>query len=193
MGLDKCVMICTHHCSIILANFIALKILCAVSLSLFPSSGNYWSIYYLCCCSVAKLFPTLCNSMDCSFPGFPVLRNLLEFAQIHVHWVSDAIQPSHSLSPPSPSALNLSQHQSLFQWVDSASVGQSIGASASASVLSMNIQGWFSLRLTSLISLQSKRLSRVFSSTTVWKHQFFGAQPSLWSNSHIYACLLEKL
>ena len=98
MGLDKCVMICTHHCSIILANFIALKILCAVSLSLFPSSGNYWSIYYLCCCSVAKLFPTLCNSMDCSFPGFPVLRNLLEFAQIHVHWVSDAIQPSHLLN-----------------------------------------------------------------------------------------------
>ena len=57
--------------------------------------------------------------MDCSTPGFPVLHYLLEFAQIHVHWVSDAIQPSHSLSSPSPPALNLSQHQGLFQWVGS--------------------------------------------------------------------------
>ena len=65
-----------------------------------------------------------------------------------------------------------------------ASGGQSIGASASASVLPMNIQGWFPLRLTGLISLQSKRLSRVLSNTTVQKHQFYGAQPSLWSNSH---------
>ena len=65
--------------------------------------------------------------------------------------------------------------------------GQSIGASASASVLPMNIQDWFPLGLTSLISLLFKGLSRVFSSTTVWKHQFFGAQPSLWSNSHIHS------
>ena len=64
--------------------------------------------------------------------------------------------------------------------------GQSIGASASASVLPMNIQGWFPLELTALISLLSKGLSRVFSSATVWKYQFFGAQPSLWSNSHIH-------
>ena len=68
--------------------------------------------------------------------------------------------------------------------------GQSIGASASASVLLMTIQGWFPLGWTSLISLLSKGLSRVFSSTTVWKLQFFGAQPSVWSNSHIHTWLL---
>ena len=73
-----------------------------------------------------------------------------------------------------------------------ASGGQSIGASALAPVLPMNIQGWFSLGLTGLISLLSKELSRVFSSTTVWKHQFFSAQLSLWSNFHIHTWLLEK-
>ena len=70
--------------------------------------------------------------------------------------------------------------------------GQNTGASSSASVFLMNIQGWFPLGLTGLISLQSKGLSRVFSSTTVQKHQFFGAQPSLWSNSYIHIWLLEK-
>ena len=72
-----------------------------------------------------------------------------------------------------------------------ASGGLSIGASASASVLSMNIQDWFRLELTSLILL-SKGLSRVFSSTTIWNHQFFDAQPSLWPNCHIHTWLLEK-
>ena len=67
-----------------------------------------------------------------------------------------------------------------------ASSGQSIAASALASVLPMNIQGWFPLVLTSLISLLSKGLSRVFSSTTVWKHLFFSTQLSLWSNPHIH-------
>ena len=74
-----------------------------------------------------------------------------------------------------------------------ASGSQSIGASVSASLLPMNIQSWFSLGLTDLISLQSKGLSRAFSSITVWKHQFFGVQPSLWSNSHIHTRLLGKL
>ena len=73
-----------------------------------------------------------------------------------------------------------------------ASGGQSIGVSASAPVLPMNIQDWFPLGLTSWISLQSKGLSRVFFDTTVQKHQSFGTQPSLWSNSHIHAWLLEK-
>ena len=73
-----------------------------------------------------------------------------------------------------------------------ASGGQSIRASASASVLQMNIQSWFPLGLTGLISLLSKGLSRVFSSTTIWKHQLFGTQPSLWSKIHIYIWLLEK-
>ena len=71
--------------------------------------------------------------------------------------------------------------------------GQSIGVSASASVFPVNIQGWFPLGWTGLISLLSKRLSRVFSNTTIWKHQFSDAQPSFWSNSHIYTWLLEKL
>ena len=70
--------------------------------------------------------------------------------------------------------------------------GQSIGASALASVLPMNIQGWFPLGLIGLISLLSKGLSKAFSSTTIQKHQFFGSQPSLWSNSHICTWLLEN-
>ena len=98
------------------------------------------------------------------------------FTQTHVHWVSDGIQSSHPLSFPSPPTFNLSQHQGLFQWVQFfTSGGQSIGASASASVLTMNIQDWFPLGLTGLISLLSKGLSRVFSNT-IQKHQFFGAQ-----------------
>ena len=72
------------------------------------------------------------------------------------------------------------------------SCGQSIGVSASASVLPMNIQDWFPLGLTGWVSLQSKGLSRVFSNTAVQKHQFFGAQLSLWSNSHTHTWLLEK-
>ena len=68
---------------------------------------------FSCYCSITKSYLTLCNPMDCSMPGFPVLHHLSEFAQTHVHWVSDAIQPSHPLSSPSPPALNLSQHQGL--------------------------------------------------------------------------------
>ena len=129
--------------------------------------------------------------MDCSTwtpckPGFSVLHCLPEFVPTHAHWVGDAIQPSHPLSPPSPSALNLSQLQGLLQWNISSftSGGQSTGASASTSVLPMNIQGWLPLGVTSLISLLSKRLSIVFSSTTIWKHQLFSTQPSLRSNSY---------
>ena len=73
-----------------------------------------------------------------------------------------------------------------------ASGGQSIGASILPSILPMSFQGWFPLELTGLISLQSKRLSRIFFNTTIWKHQFFSAQPSLWSNSHIRTWQLEK-
>ena len=73
-----------------------------------------------------------------------------------------------------------------------ASDGQSVGASASTSILPINIQSWFPLGLLGLISLLFKGLARVFSSTTVWKHQFFDAQPSLWSSSHIHKWLLEK-
>ena len=68
---------------------------------------------------VAQLCPTLRNPMDCSPPGFPVHHQLTELAQTHVHWVGDAIQPSHPLSSPPPFAFNLSQHQGLFKWVSS--------------------------------------------------------------------------
>ena len=128
-------------------------------------------------CSVAQSCPTLCNRMGCGMPVFPVPHHLPEFAQVHVHCIGDAIQPSHPLVPSSPSALNLSQHQGLFpmSWLF-ISGDQNSGASASASVLPMNIQSWFPLGLTDLIFL-SRGLSGVFSSTTVWRHQFFGALP----------------
>ena len=70
-------------------------------------------------CSASQSHPTVCDSMDCSTPGFPVLHPLLELAQTHIHWVGDAIQPSCLLSSPSPPAFNLSQHQGIFQWVSS--------------------------------------------------------------------------
>ena len=121
----------------------------------------------------------LCDPMDCSTPGFPDLHQLPELAQIHVHWVGDAIQPSHPLLSPSP-AFSFSQHQSLPMSQLFTLGGQSSGASASASVvLPLNIQGWFPWGLTGLISLLSKGLSRVFFNTTVQKHQFFSTQPSL--------------
>ena len=121
-----------------------------------------------------------------------ILHYFPEPAQTHIHWVGDAIQTPNSLLSPFLPALSLSQHQGLFLWSQFfASGGQSIGVSASASVLPMNIQGWFHLRSTSLI-LQSKGLSRIFSSTMVWKHQFFSTQPYLWSNCHICTGLLEK-
>ena len=72
----------------------------------------------ICCCLVAQSCPILCDPMECSTPGSPSFT-ISEFAQTHVYWVNDAIQPSHPLSPLSPPALNLSQHQGLFQWVGS--------------------------------------------------------------------------
>ena len=143
-------------------------------------------------CSVTQSCLTLCDFMDCSTPGFSVHHQLPELAQTHVHQVGDAIQPSHPLLSSSPE-FSLSHHQDLFQGVSSLDQVASFGASASASVLPMNIQNWFPFRLTGLISLQSKGLSRVFSNATVQKHQFFSAQPSLWSNSLIHTWLLEKL
>ena len=95
--------------------------------------------------------------------------------QTHVHWLGDAIQPSHPLLSPSPPAFNLSQHQGLFQWVRTASSGQSTGISASASVLPMEHPGLIPLGWTGWIPLQSKGLSRVFYNTTVQKHQLCSA------------------
>ena len=118
---------------------------------------------------------------------------LPDFVQTHIHWVSDAIQPSHLLSPPSPPAFNLSQFSGSIpmSWLFP-SGGLSFGASASASVLPMSFQDWFPLGLTGLFLLLSQELSRVYSSITVWKHQFLGTQPCLWFNSHIRTWWLEK-
>jgi len=127
--------------------------------------------------------------MHCNMPDFPVYHHLPKLAQTNVHSVSDAIQPSRSplLLPSNFLSIRVFIMSQLF-----ASGGQSTDASASVSVFPMNIQDGFPLGLTGLISLQSKGLSRVVSNTTVQKHQFFSAYPSLWSNSHIHTRLLEK-
>ena len=118
--------------------------------------------------SVAQSWPTLCDPMNRSTPGLPVHHQLPEFTQTHVHWVSDAIQPS---VVPFPSCLQSFPESGYFQMSQLfASGGQSIAVSASTSVLPMNIQSWFPLGRTGCISLQSKGLSRVFSNTTVQKH-----------------------
>ena len=143
--------------------------------------------------SVAKSYPTLCNPMNCSMPGLPVYHQLREFTQIHVHWVGDAIQPSHPLSspfPPAPKSLPASESFPMSQLL--ARDGQSTGVSALASFLPKKSQGWSPLEWTGWISLQSKGLSRVFSNTTFQKHRFFGTQPSSQYNSHIHTWLLEK-
>ena len=143
--------------------------------------------------SVAQSCLTLCNLMNCSTPGLPIHHHLPEFIQIHVHRVSDAIQPSHPWSSPSPPAPNPSQHQSLFQWVNSSPWGgQSTRVSALASFLPRKSQGWSPSEWTGWFSLHSKGLSRVFSNTAVQKYQFFGAQPSSQSNSHIHTWPQEK-
>ena len=136
---------------------------------------------HCCCCSAAQSCPTLCDPVDHSMPGFPVHHELLEPAQWCHPTISHSVVPFSSCLQSFPASGSFPMSQ-LFAWG-----GQSIGASALASVLSMNIQGWFPLGLTGLISLQSKGLARFFSNTTVQKHDFFGAQPSLWSNS-IHDC-----
>ena len=142
--------------------------------------------------SVTQSCATLWDPMDCSMPRIPVPQQLPEFSQTRVHWANDAIQPSNPLSLLSLPAFNLSQHQGLIKWVSSSYQVARIGVSASTSVLQKNIQDWSPLGWTGWISLQSKGLSRVFSDTTVQKHQFFRAQLSLWSKSHIHTWLLEK-
>ena len=117
----------------------------------------------------------------------PCHHQLLELTQTHVHRVSDAVQPSHPLSSPSSSCLQSFPASGSFQMSQFfASCGQSIGVSASTSVLPMNTQDRSPLGWTVWISLQSKGCSRVFSNTTVQKHQFFSTQPSSQSNSHIH-------
>ena len=131
---------------------------------------------------------TLCDPMDCSTPGIPVHHHLPELAQTRVHWVCDAIQPYLIPVVPFSSCLQFFPMSGSFpmSWLFALG-GQNVETSASASVPSTNIQDWFPLGLTGLISLQSKGLPRVFSNTTVQKHQF------LWRSafftvkfSHLY-------
>jgi len=136
---------------------------------------------------------TLCNPMDCSMPVFPFPHHLPKFSQVHVHcgwWCHPAISSSDTLFSFCPQSFPGSGTFPVSQLFVSGD--QSIGASASASVLPVSIQGWFPLRLTGLISLLSKGFSRVFSSTTVQGHQFFGILPSLQSSSHNRAWPLGK-
>ena len=146
--------------------------------------------FWTCCCSVVQSCLTLYNPMDRSLPGFPVLHHLPELAQTHVHWVSAAIQPSHPLSSPSPPAFSLSQHQNIFQWV---SCSHQV-----AKVLELQLQSFqWIFRVDFLYQLvlspcSPRDSSGVYSNTTVQKHQFFSAQPSSQSNSHIHTWLLEK-
>ena len=165
-----------------------------LSFLLSPVNDNHemitsWSVQFP---SVVQSCPTLCDPMNRSMPGLPVHHQLLEFTQTQVHTVGDAIQPFHPLLSPSPPAPNLSQDQVFsngsilrMSWPKYWSFSFSIS-------LPMNTQDWSPLAWTGWISLQSKGLSRVFSNTTVQKHQFFGAQLSSLSNSHIHTWPLEK-
>ena len=136
--------------------------------------------------------PTLCDPIDGSPPGSSLLHYLgvcsdsLPLSQWCYRTISSSITPFFFCLQSFPASGSFP-----MSWLFT-SGGQMIGASASASVLPMNIQDWFPLGLTGWISLKSKGLSRVFSSTTVWKHQFFSTQPLLGSNSHIHMWLLEK-
>ena len=135
--------------------------------------------------SVTQSCPTLCNPMNHSTPGLPVHHQLPVFTQTHVHRVSDAIQPSHPLSSPSPPVPNSSQHQSLFQWVNS--------SHEMAKVLEFQLQHQSSNGHPGLISLRMDWLDLLAVQGTIKsllqhhskKHQFFGAQLSSHYNSHI--------
>ena len=137
-------------------------------------------MFHIWISSVTQSCPILCKPMDCSMPGFPVHHQLPKLTQTHVHWAGDAIQPSHPLLSPSP-ALNLSQHQGLFQWVSSSH--QVAKVLVSASVLPINTQDWSPLGLTGWISLQSKGLSSLLQhhsskASILWCSAFFIVQLS---------------
>ena len=120
--------------------------------------------------SVTQSCPTLCDPMNRSTPGLPVHHQLLEFTQIHIHWVSDAIQLSHPLSSPSPAPQSLPASESFPMSQLFAGGGQSTGVSVLASFPPKKSQGWSPSEWIGWISLQSKGLSKVFSNTIVQKH-----------------------
>ena len=151
----------------------------------------YWAFQFSSVQSLSHV--RLCDPMNRSTPGLLVHQQLPEFTQTQVHQVSDAIQPSHPLSSPSPPAPNPSQHQTLFLWVNSShEMAKVLEFQLQHHSLQKKSQGWFLSEWIGWISLQSKGLSRVFSNTTVQKHQFFGIQPSSQSNSHIHTWPQEK-
>ena len=144
----------------------------------------------LFCCSVANSCLTHCDPMDFSMPDFPVLHNHLEFAQIHMHWVGDAIQSSHPLLPPSLPALNLSQHQGLFpsvalciRWPNY----WNLSISPSNEYLEL-----ISFRIDWLDLLAVQGTFRSLHHHHSSKASILWAQHSLWSKSHIHTRLLEK-
>ena len=145
-----------------------------------------------CCCSVIKLCLTLRTNgiqhtrLPCPSPSPRVCSNSCALSQWCHPTISFSVIPFSSCLQSFPASGSFS-----VNWLFT-SGGHRVGASALASVLPMNMQGWFSLRLTGLNSLQSTGLSRVFSNTTVQRHQFFSTQSSLWSNSHICTWLLKK-
>ena len=153
----------------------------------------FWAFYLVAVqfSSVVQSWLTLCNPMA-FIPGFPVHHQLLELTKTCPlsPWchpaISSSVVPFSSCPQSLPASESFPMSQ-LFTWG-----GQSTGASASVSFLPKKSQGWSSSEWTVWISLQSKGLSRVFSNTTVQKHQFFSAQPSSQSNSHIHTWLLEK-
>ena len=134
--------------------------------------------------SVTQSCQTLCNPMDCSMPGFPSFTNswsLLKLMSI------ESVMPSNHLVLCHPLLLLPSVFPSIWGFPSESALGsngQSIAVTAS--MLPVNIQGWFPSWLTGWVSMQSNGLWRVFSSATIQKHQFFSTQPSLWSNSHIH-------
>ena len=148
----------------------------------------------ICCSSIAQSCPILCNPINFSMPGFPDHHQLQEHANSSLLPLSQWCHPTISSSViPFSSGLQSFPASGSFQMIQFVTSGaQSIGVSASASVLPMNIQDWFPLGWSGWISFQSKWLSRVFSNTTVQKHQFFGAQTFLQSSSHIHTWLLEE-
>ena len=140
-----------------------------------------WACCY-CCCSVAKSCLTLRDPMDCSTTGFPVPYHLLEFAQVHIHYIGDAIQPSHPLLPSSPSAFNVSQHQGLSQWVSCSHQVASFSISPSkeySGLISFNID-WFDL-LTFHGTLRSLLQHHSLKASVLQSSAFFFVQLS-----HLY-------
>ena len=142
--------------------------------------------------SVGQSCPTLCDPMNRSTPGLPVHHQLLEFTQTHVHWVGDAIQPSHPLSSASPPAPNLSQHQSLLQLVNSSHEVAKYWSFSFSIIPSKEIPGLISFRMDWLDLLAVLGTLKSLLQHPVQKHQFFGTQPSSQSNSHIHTWPQEK-